>query len=70
MFFRVFVSIECIEEYFKENLQFRNIFATKLSFHVPAPATPNKDDRQLLSLDSEKTVTSFQESFTLPVSLF
>ena len=71
MFFRVFVSIECIEEYFKENLQFRNIFATKLSFKVPAPATPNKDDRELLNLGPEQAMMSLlQESSTLHFSLF
>ena len=55
--FSVLVSVECIEEY--------HIFATKLSFKVPAPATPNKDDRELLSLGPEQAVTSLQESSTL-----
>ena len=33
----------------KKNARFRHIFATKLSFKVPSPTTPNKDDRELLS---------------------
>ena len=33
-------------------------------------ATPNKDDRELLSLGPEQAVTSLQESSTLPASLF
>ena len=51
--FSVFVSLECIEEYLKKNFRFRHIFATKLSFKVPAPATPSKNDRDLLSLGPE-----------------
>ena len=33
-------------------------------------ATPNKDDRELLSLGPEQAVTSLQELSTLPASLF
>ena len=69
-FFSVFVSLKCIEEYFKNIFRFRHILATKLSFKVPMPATPNKNDREWLSLGPEQAVTSLQESSTLPVSLF
>ena len=69
-FFRFFVSLECIEKYFKQKFRFHHIFATKLSFTVPAPAMHNKDDQELLSLDPEHAVTSYQESSTLPASLF
>ena len=69
MFFSVFVSRMHRKVLFKKNW-FRHIFATKLSFKVPAPATPNKDDRELLSLGPEQAVTSLQESSTLPASLF
>ena len=69
-FFSVFVSLECIEEYFKNIFPFRHIFTTKLTFKVPVQATPNKDDRELLSLGPEQAVTSLQESSTLLASLF
>ena len=69
-FFSIFVSLECIEEYLKKKFRFRHIFATKLNFKVPAPATPNKDDRELLSLGPEQPVTSLQELSPLPASLF
>ena len=69
-FFSVFVSLECIEEYFKNIFRFLYIFVTKLIFKVSAPATPNKDDRELLSLGPEQAVTSLQESSTLLASLF
>ena len=55
---------------FKKKIRFLHIFATKLSFEVPAPAKPDKDDRELLSLGPEQAVTSEQESSTLPASLF
>ena len=59
MFFSVFVSLECIEEYLKK-IRFRHIFATNLGFKAPTLATPNKDDLELLSLDPEQAVTSLQ----------
>ena len=34
------------------------------------PATPNKDDQEMLSLGLEQAVMSLQESFTLLTSLF
>ena len=54
----------------KQNFRLRHIFSTKLSFKIPAPATPNKNDRELLSVGPEQAVTSLQESSTLPASLF
>ena len=41
-----------------------------MSFKVLATATPNKDDRELLSLGPEQAVTSLQELSTVPASLF
>ena len=66
MFFSVFLYISRMHKrVFKKKIRFRHIFATKLSFKVPSPATPNKDDRELLSLGPEQAVTSLQESSTL-----
>ena len=42
----------------KKKIRLRHILATKLSFKVPAPAAPNKDDRKLLSLGPEQALTS------------
>ena len=73
-FFSVLVPLECIEDrvLFKNKIRFHHIFATKLSLKVPVLATPNKDDRELLSLGPEQAMTSLQESSTLhfSVSLF
>ena len=55
---------------FLKHFWFYHIFSTKLTFKVPVLATPNKDDRELLSLGPEQAVTSLQESSTPPASLF
>ena len=72
VFFSVLVFLDCLEEYSKKKIRFLHIVATKLSFEVPASATPNKDDRELLSLGPEQVMTSLQGSSTLHfgVSLF
>ena len=55
---------------FKKKNSFLQHFRHKIELKVPAPATPNKDGRELLSLGPEQAVTSLQESSTLPASFF
>ena len=68
----VLVFLECLEEYSEKNFRCLHIFATKSCIKVPASATLNEDDRELLSLGPEQAVTSLQGLSTLhfSVSLF
>ena len=68
-FFSVFVSLECIEEYFKKIFDLVTFSPQKWALKFP-PATPNKDDQELLSPGPEQAVTSLQELSTLHASLF
>ena len=69
VFFSVFISLECIEEYL--NFSIPSHFRHKnWAFKISSPATPNEDDWELLSPGPEQAMTSLQESSTLPVSIF
>ena len=50
--FSVLVFLEFLEKYSKKKFRFLHNFATKSCFKVPASATPNEDDRELLKSGS------------------
>ena len=59
------VFVECLEKYSKKKFRFLHIFVTKSCIKVPASATPNEDDWELLSLGLEQAMTSIQGSSVL-----